>query len=50
LTGDEKQAAQIEWEYSSAIERRGPFIQRIGGALGLTSEAIDALFVQAQTL
>lgn len=50
LTGEEKQAALIEWEYSSAIERRGPFVQNISAALGLTSDAVDALFVQAQTL
>ncbi len=42
--------AQIEWEYSNALERDNPFIATIGVALGLNAAAIDALFVEAATL
>lgn len=42
--------AQIEWEYSNALERDNPFIATLGVALGLNAAAIDALFVEAATL
>ena len=43
-------ATQIEWEYATQVERESPLVDSIGGALGLTSEQIDALFRQAATL
>ncbi len=42
--------AQIEWEYSNALERNNAFVATLGVALGLTSAAIDALFFEAATL
>lgn len=37
------------WEYALTIERRSPFIEAIGSALGLTEQQIDSLFVAAAT-
>jgi len=45
-----KSAAQIEWEYSGEVHRNRPFVQQLGAALGLSSQQLDALFVQAATL
>jgi hypothetical protein len=42
--------AQIEWEYSNALERGNPFVATLGAALGLNAAALDALFVQASQL
>lgn len=42
--------AQIEWEYSNALERNNAFVATLCVALGLTSAAIDALFFEAATL
>lgn len=42
--------AQIEWEYSNALERDNPFVSTLGVALGLDAAAIDALFFEAATL
>ena len=45
-----KTKAQIEWEYSNALQRDNPFVATLGGALGLSSEDIDNLFIQAARL
>lgn len=45
-----KTKAQIEWDYSNALQRSNPFVATLGGALGLDSEALDNLFIQAATL
>lgn len=50
LSEPNKTKAQIEWEYSNALERDNPFIATLGVALGLNAAAIDALFVEAATL
>ncbi len=42
--------AQIEWEYSNALERGNPFVATLGASLGLNAAALDALFVQASQL
>lgn len=39
-----RRAAQIEWEYSSAVKRNNPLINMLGGALGLSQSQIDDLF------
>lgn len=41
--------AQIAWEYAIEIHRDSPLIESLGSQLGLTSEQIDALFLEAQT-
>ena len=43
-------AARIEWDYSSEVHRDKPFVQMLAGALGLTGEQLDALFIQAAGL
>lgn len=44
------EAAKIEWEYASDVSRNAILIQTLGGALGLTDEQLDGLFVLAATL
>lgn len=43
-------AARIEWDYSNEVHRHKPFVQMLGGALGLTAEQLDNLFIQAAQL
>jgi len=50
LPEPDKTKAQIEWEYSNALERNNSFVATLGAALGLNSAAIDALFIQAAQL
>lgn len=50
LPSPQKEAATIEWEYSQTVERHRPFVLTLGAALGLTSEQLDDLFIQAATL
>lgn len=42
-----KEAAQIEWEYSSAVQRHNSFVSTLGAALGLSEAQLDNLFVAA---
>ena len=46
----ERRQAEIDWEYATTVERLWPWVQTLGAALGLTAEAMDALFEQAATL
>ena len=50
LPSPQKEAAQIEWDYSSEVHRNKPFVQLLGAALGLTEEQLDNLFLLASTL
>ena len=50
LPEPDKSRAQIEWEYSNALERDNPFIATLGVALGLDASVIDALFIEAAAL
>jgi hypothetical protein len=45
-----KTKAQIEWEYSNALQRDNPFVTTLGTALGLSSDDIDNLFITASRL
>jgi hypothetical protein len=45
-----REAALIEWEYSSVYDRAHPLIGMVGTLLGLTAEQIDAAWSQAATL
>ena len=45
-----RQAAQIEWEYATIVDRNSTFTQQLVTALGLTNEQVDSLFLQASTL
>ena len=50
LEGAERDAARIEWEFSSAVVRSRPLVVMLGQALGLDEEALDQLFITAAGL
>ena len=50
LPADDREKAQIEWDYSNELLRNNPFVTLLGTALGLDSTAIDRLFVEASRL
>ena len=50
LPEPDKTKAQIEWEYSNALQRSNPFVAVLGSALGLSSQDLDDLFIQASAL
>jgi hypothetical protein len=50
LPSQQKEAAQIEWEYSQTVERQRGFVLLLGAALGLTDAQLDGLFVTAAGL
>lgn len=50
LPSPQREAAQIEWDYSSEVHKNKPFVQTLSAALGLTTEQLDNLFVLASTL
>lgn len=50
LPEPQKQAALIEWEYATSVERNGALVAAMGAALGLTGEQLDSLFKEAAKL
>lgn len=50
LPSPQKEAAQIEWDYSSEVHRDEPFVQLLGAALGLSDKQFDDLFILAAGL
>lgn len=50
LPSPQKEAAQIEWQYSSAVERNKSLVQTLGPLLGLSEDQLDDLFIEAATL
>lgn len=46
----QRQAAQIEWEYSSTVKRSSAWVQQLAPALALDEAALDALFTAAAAL
>lgn len=50
LPEPDRTAAQIEWDYSSAVARDRGFVLTIAQALGVSDEQLDALFIEAATL
>lgn len=50
LPSPQKEAAQIEWEYSTEVKRDSALVTQLAPALGLDAAALDALFTQASTL
>lgn len=45
-----RQAAQIEWEYATNIERAKPLTMALAQAIGMTSEGLDQAFREASLL
>jgi len=50
MTGDAGTDAQIEWEFSSTVDRNMPLVAGLAAGLGFTSVQLDALFRLAETL
>lgn len=50
MPGAAGDAARIEWEFSSTVERNRPLVQSLIGVLGLTESQLDDLFRLAATL
>lgn len=50
LSSPHKEIAQIEWEFSSTVERNRPLVQALGPLLELSEEELDDLFILAGTL
>ena len=50
MPGAAGDAARIEWEFSSTVERNRPLVAAMASALNLTSAQIDDLFKLAATL
>ena len=50
MPSPQKQAAEIEWEYSNSLKQSQPLVGQIGAALSLDIAALDALFLAASKL
>lgn len=50
LPSPQKEAAQIEWDYSNTVERSMPLVASLATILGLDEAALDALFTTASKL
>lgn len=50
LESPAKEAAQIEWEYATGVERNSQLVQILSPALELTEQQLDDLFTLAATL
>lgn len=47
---EQRKKAQIEWEYATTVDRNSALVYGLAGALGLTDEMLDDLFIKASTL
>lgn len=50
LPSPQKEAASIEWEYATVIERHSPLLAQLAPALGLSEQQVDELFTAAAAL
>ena len=50
LPSPQREAALIEWDYSSEVHRNRAFVLTLAAALNLSTEQLDSLFTQAATL
>ncbi len=50
MPGAAGDAARIEWEFSSEVQRHKPLVLALAPLLGLDDAQLDALFVQAASL
>lgn len=50
LPEPQRTEAQIEWEYSSEVQRHNGFVEQIAPMLGMTEQDLDNLFALAATL
>ena len=50
LPSPQKEAARIEWEYATEVQRSSGLVPMMKVALGLDDAALDALFIEAAAL
>ena len=50
LPSPQKEAARIEWEYATEVQRSSGLVPMMGVALGLDDAALDTLFIEAAAL
>lgn len=50
LPSPQKEAAEIEWEYSQEVQRHNGFVSLLAPLLGMTDNDLDTLFVMARKL
>lgn len=50
IPGVQGEAARIEWEYASEVQRHSPLIAALAPMLGLTDSQVDDLFRAAEGL
>ncbi len=50
MAGVEGDAARIEWEFASTVERSSPLVQSLAVQLSLTEAQLDNMFTLAATL
>lgn len=50
MTGTAGEAARIEWEYATSVDRGSPLVQGLAVALNLDDAALDALFTAAHVI
>ena len=50
LPSPQKEAARIEWEYATEVQRASGLVPIMVAALGLDDAALDALFIEAAAL
>lgn len=50
MPGTDGEAARITWEFASSIDRDFPLVAQLSASLGLTSEQVDQLFIDAAKL
>ena len=50
LPSPQKEAAQIEWEYATEVQRDSALVKQLAPALGMDGAALNALFRTAATL
>lgn len=50
LPSPQKEAAEIEWEYSAVVQRTSPLIAGLAPTLGLDKADMDQLFINAAQL
>ena len=50
LPSPQKEAARIEWEYATEVQRSSGLVPMMGAALSLAEAQLDSLFITAVTL
>ena len=50
MPSPDKEAAQVEWEYATEVQRNSDLVMGLIPALGLTEQQTDELFIAAASL